>query len=220
MSRILVVDDDSATLALIVRMLTQAGHDATGVEAFEQGRQLLASVPFDLLITDIRLNGFNGLQLIITNPNPIPSIVITGFADSSLEAEVRHLGGDYLAKPFSPAALLNLVAQKLNLQGAFDVERRWTRKPVAEGLPARIETSRARIVDISYGGLRLELDSDPLAALPPAFDLALPTMDVAVRVKLVWQRRTARGNWLCGAALARTDPAAAAAWQGLVDAVA
>jgi hypothetical protein len=58
-----------------------------------------------------------------------------------------------------------------------------------------------------------------MAALPPSFDVTLPTKDVAVHVDLVWQRRTYQGNWLCGAVLSQTDPAAAAAWHGLVDAV-
>jgi hypothetical protein len=133
--------------------------------------------------------------------------------------EAKHLGADYLVKPFSPSALLTLIAEKLKPRVMFEIERRWTRKRVTEGLFAQLETARARVIDVSYGGLRLELQDDVPATLPSAFDVTLPTKDVAVHVELVWQSKTEEGNWLCGAALSHIDTVTAQAWHGLVDAV-
>jgi DNA-binding response OmpR family regulator len=115
-SKILIVEDDSANRTGLVQLLSGAGYEAIGAATFEQGRHLLTTETPDLLITDLRLEGFNGLQLIITQLRQIPAIVITGFADSSLEAEAARLGADYLIKPFSPSALLTLIAEKLRPQ--------------------------------------------------------------------------------------------------------
>jgi len=218
-SKILIVEDDNANRVGLVQLLHGAGYDAIGAATFEQGRQLLIAENPDLLITDLRLEEFNGLQLIITRLHSIPAIVITGFADRILEMEAKHLGADYLVKPFSPSALLTLIAEKLKPRVMFEIERRWTRKRVTEGLFAQIETARARVIDVSYGGLRLELQDDVPATLPSAFDVTLPTKDVAVHVELVWQSKTEEGNWLCGAALSHIDTVTAQAWHGLVDAV-
>jgi DNA-binding NtrC family response regulator len=216
-SKILIVEDDNANRSGLVQLLRGAGYDAIGAATFEEGRHLLIAENPDLLITDVRLEGFNGLQLIITQLNPIPAIVITGFLDRTLETEAKRLGADYLVKPFAPSALLTLIAEKLKPQVMFDVERRWTRKRV-EGLFAQLETARARVVDVSYGGLRLELQDVAADTLPPAFDVKLPAKAVAVHVELVWQSRTHDGLWLCGAALSHIDTVTAQAWQGLVDA--
>jgi len=219
-SRILIVEDDNANRAGLVQLLRGAGYEAISAATFEQGRQLLIAENPDLLITDLRLEGFNGLQLIITQLHPVPAIVITGFVDRTLETEAKRLGADYLVKPFSPLALLTLIAEKLKPKMMFDVERRWTRKRVTEGLFAHLASARARVVDVSYGGLRLELQDVATDTLPPAFDVTLPSKDVAVHVELVWKSKTDEGHWLCGAALSHIDSVTAQAWHGLVDAVA
>ena len=218
-SKILIVEDDSTNRTGLVQLLRGAGYDAIAAATFEQGRQLLTTENPDLLITDVRLESFNGLQLIITRLHSVPTIVITGFADRILETEAKHLGADYLVKPFSPSALLTLIAEKLKPK-VFEVERRWTRKRVTEGLFAQLETARARVVDVSYGGLRLELQDDAPDTLPPAFDVTLPTRDVAVHVELVWQSKTHDGTWICGAVLSHLNSVTAQAWHGLVDTVA
>jgi DNA-binding response OmpR family regulator len=215
-AKILIVEDDNSNRAGLIKLLNQAGYEAIGAATFEQGRRLLKVENPDLLITDLRLEGFNGLQLIITRLNPIPAIVITGYADRILETEAKHLGAAYLVKPFSPSALLTLIEERLKPHVTFDVERRWARKAVS--VPAQIDASPARVVDVSYGGLRLELDDESM--LPPSFDVRLPTKDVAVHVDLVWQTRTGDGSWLCGAALSQTDHRTATRWHGFVDAIA
>jgi DNA-binding NtrC family response regulator len=121
MAKVLVVDDDMSSRGFVLRLLQQAGYDTAAASTFEEARQMLTTEEPDLLVTDLRLEGFNGLQLIIANHRrPIPSIVITGFADPSLETEAKRLGADYLVKPFSQAALLGLVAQKLKPRAMSD----------------------------------------------------------------------------------------------------
>ena len=216
-AKILIVEDDNSNRTGLIQLLNQAGYDAIGAATFEKGRQLLKAENPDLLITDLRLEAFNGLHLIITRLNPIPTIVITGFADRVLETEAKHLGAAYLVKPFSPSALLDLIEERLKPPVAAGKERRWVRKPVSS-LPAQIDSSRARVIDVSYGGLRLELDDE--STFPPSFDVMLLTKDVAVHVDLVWQHRTDHGSWVCGAALSQANTATATLWHGFVDAIA
>ena len=221
-AKVLIVEDDDASRAGLTQLLEQQGYEVSAASSFEEGRRLLIAENPDLLITDVRLGEFNGLQLIITRRPRPPAIVITAFADRVLEDEARQLGADYVLKPFLPSALLRLVAKKLASvpQAPSQTARRWTRKQVAGGLLARVESARARIVDVSYGGIRFELSENPAWTLPPSFEVSVPASDVAVVADLVWQSRTEEGNWLCGAALSQADPSAAKVWSGFVDALA
>ena len=112
-SKVLIVDDDKTTREGLAEFLEEAGYEAVAVGTFEDATRILRTTPPDLLIADVRLGPFNGLQLVISTPQPIPAIIITGFADPVLEADARRRGADYVLKPVSPARLLDLVAQKL-----------------------------------------------------------------------------------------------------------
>jgi DNA-binding response OmpR family regulator len=111
--RVLIVDDDSATRSGLSELLNEAGYESTAVGTFRDALHILRTTPPDLLITDIRLDEYNGLQLVITAPRSVPTIVISGFADPVLESEARHAGAAYVAKPVNPAELLQLVKEKL-----------------------------------------------------------------------------------------------------------
>jgi DNA-binding response OmpR family regulator len=110
---ILVVEDDSATRLGLELLLKRAGYDVVATHSVAEGQRALEEAAPDLLIADVRLGAFNGLQLIAMNPLPIPAIVMTGFDDPVLEADARRLGAEYLLKPIVPAALLTLVKELL-----------------------------------------------------------------------------------------------------------
>ena len=168
-SKVLIVDDDKTTREGLAEFLEEAGYEAVAVGTFEDATRVLRTAPPDLLIADVRLGPFNGLQLVISSPQPIPAIIITGFADPVLEADARRRGADYVLKPVSPARLLDLVAQKLMAaRPGFGTPRRWERKPVIGGLAINVDDTPARIVDVSYGGLRFEMQRSQLAQGEPA----------------------------------------------------
>jgi DNA-binding response OmpR family regulator len=114
-ARILIVDDDEVYLAGIKELLEESGYEVFLADSFEDGKQLLRECRPDLLIVDVRLGAFNGLQLISTGDLHIPAIVVTGFDDTVLRADANVFGASYLVKPISPAALLALIDQKLSL---------------------------------------------------------------------------------------------------------
>jgi DNA-binding response OmpR family regulator len=214
-SKVLIVDDDKTTREGLAEFLEEAGYEAVAVGTFEDASRILRTAPPDLLIADVRLGPFNGLQLVISTPQPIPAIIITGFADPVLEADARRRGADYVLKPVSPARLLDLVAHKLAAaRPGFVTPRRWERKAVVGGLPISVDDAPARVVDVSYGGLRFEMDRK-LEGAPASLSIRLPTAQVSVKAKLVWENLVGEGTWICGAALAQETPE----WYGLVDAI-
>ena len=112
-SKILLVEDDDATRVGLSTLLERAGYDVVATESVQEGRSVLEEASPDLLITDVRLGAFNGLQLIAMSPRLVPTIVVTGFPDLVLEADARQLGAKFLLKPIEPAVLLTLVEELL-----------------------------------------------------------------------------------------------------------
>jgi two-component system, NtrC family, response regulator GlrR len=112
-ARILIVDDDQAYLAGMKELLEDAGYEVFLASNFEDGKLVLRDRRPDLLIVDVRLGAFNGLQLLSTGQVHIPAIVVTGFDDTVLRADASVFGASYLVKPISPSALLALIDRKL-----------------------------------------------------------------------------------------------------------
>jgi DNA-binding response OmpR family regulator len=218
--RVLIVEDNDATRTGLSELLARAGYRTQSTRSFEEGSRAMRDDPPDLLIADVRLGAYNGLQLLVTSPKRVPTIIMTGFPDPVLEADARHLGAQFILKPVAPDALLSLVEAQLAARPTQELSgptRRWARKQVAGELTAHVEDITARILDVSYGGMRFQLPREPHRDLPPSFNVVLPQSSVAVPVDLVWSSRDQQGAWLCGAVISGADPAVTQAWCGLVD---
>jgi DNA-binding NtrC family response regulator len=111
--KILIVDDEDGMRTFLSTILARAGYDIVTAESVQVGSSALAEALPDLLITDVRLGDFNGLQLLAMNPRAVPAIVVTGYPDPVLEAQARQFGAPFLLKPIEPAGLLTLVAELL-----------------------------------------------------------------------------------------------------------
>jgi histidine kinase len=117
-ARVLIVDDDEVYLDGMKELLEEAGYEVFLATSYEDGRLKLRDRAPDLLIIDVRIGAFNGLQLISTGQVRIPAIVVTGFDDTVLRADADGFGASYVVKPIKPAALLALIQQKLSSNGA------------------------------------------------------------------------------------------------------
>lgn len=110
--RILIADDDTEMRRLVVRALRYEGYDL--VEA-DSGSALLdalvdqmllhtQAVPFDLVISDLRMPGLTGMDVLRwlrSEDWVLPYILITGFGSSAVEHEALWAGADaILQKPF------------------------------------------------------------------------------------------------------------------------
>ena len=215
MANILIVDDHRVTRLGLAEMLADAGYRVVTAGSFQEARDILRDSPPDLLIADVRLGSFNGLQLVINYR--VPAIVITGHADSVLEAEARRVGAEYLVKPVDPEELMAVIREKLgSTPGVFTTPRRWTRKLVA-GLTAQVDDKPAKIVDVSYGGVKLEIRQSEGGVPPDSFQLQLPN-SMSLHADLVWKTMLTDDIWMCGATV-WPDESTARHWFGLVDTV-
>jgi DNA-binding NtrC family response regulator len=114
---ILVVDDDAASRELATDILETHGH---AVIALPDGRGALghlAAHPCDLILSDMRMPGLDGLGLLQAlqrkGPHP-PVIIATAYASIEHAVEAVKAGAyDYITKPFHPDRLARLVAKAL-----------------------------------------------------------------------------------------------------------
>ena len=91
----LVVHPNADTRATVVRTLRDAGFQTTGVAGFEAARQLLASEPVDVLVTEARLGDFHGLHLVLLARTANPAAfaaVIAAAHDTVLQRDVEGAG--------------------------------------------------------------------------------------------------------------------------------
>ena len=220
--KVLIVDDNEAARTGLAKILERADFTVFSAATFAEGRSALTKEQPDLLIADVRLGEYNGLQLLAGASRPMPAIIVTGYPDPVLEADARRMGAEYLVKPVSPSALVELVRNKLATpqEPIFRPARKWERKQISGSLPARVGDEPARVLDVSYGGLRLELERKPERPVPTSFTLDFPTSGVSVPVDVVWTTRVGEEHWVCGGSVMPTEPSATTAWHGLVDAVA
>ena len=117
-SRVLLVDDEPAVVETLRAILIEAGYETASATSFEDGRRLLLSSPApDVIVADVRLGSFNGLQLVLMRPATTAAIVISGHWDRMLEAEARQNGAAYLPKPVAAATLIETVARVLEQRG-------------------------------------------------------------------------------------------------------
>jgi DNA-binding NtrC family response regulator len=112
---VLVVDDEKNMRQTLTNLLTDEGYEARTAESAEQALQLLGSGEFLMVITDARLGGMNGYDLLARLngrwPN-LPTLMITAYATPKLAVEAIKAGAmDYLPKPFGPEELLHAVAR-------------------------------------------------------------------------------------------------------------
>jgi two-component system, NtrC family, response regulator HydG len=115
--RILVVDDSPDTLELIQRNLASQGHVVHTAASAADALALLDAMAVDLVVTDVRMPGLSGIDLVreVRTRHPgIELIVITGYATIEGAVEALQLGAwDYLAKPFTDEELFQAVRRVL-----------------------------------------------------------------------------------------------------------
>ena len=115
--KILIVDDDAIVVQSCVRILEMEGMETQVASTVEKGEKLLsekgASPPFELILTDVKMPGQDGFEMIRRarkiRPD-IPILMMTGYLTSKTMEKGRRYGADnYIAKPFTPDELVDAV---------------------------------------------------------------------------------------------------------------
>jgi DNA-binding response OmpR family regulator len=114
MARILVVDDDPAIRSLLTDILEMEGYDVAVAVDGTSAVQAVTTVNPHFVVLDVMmpgLDGFGVLDVIRAQPGePVPVLMLTAAAESDANTRAWANGVDYyLAKPFSPDAVLDLI---------------------------------------------------------------------------------------------------------------
>jgi len=154
MSTILLVDDDPDILKLVSLRLTAAGHAVREADSGERALALLAASRPDLVITDLKMDGMDGLALFdeIRKEAPtLPVIILTahGTIPDAVAATKRGVFA-FQPKPFDGKHLLDQVEQALKFSGAragqAGSEEEWRRDFVTQSPKMENVLHQARLV--------------------------------------------------------------------------
>ena len=111
--RVLAVDDNASLLRFLVSAFTASGCGVTAAPTAERALELIGSDEFDLVVSDIKMPGLTGLDLlraVKTRQPATPVVLITGAPSvNSAVFGLRHGAYDYLPKPFSIKEVQQLV---------------------------------------------------------------------------------------------------------------
>lgn len=120
--RILIVDDAEDMLELLRRHLEKAGFGVTAATTVPQAIDILARERIDIVVTDMRMPGISGLDLVRhvrENFRDTEILLITGYPSVGGAVEAMKTGAaDYLPKPFTSAELLAAIDRLIDKQRA------------------------------------------------------------------------------------------------------
>lgn len=122
--RVLVVDDEKAVRSVIHVHLTRLNMQVDRAQNVAEALQLLSENPYDLVITDVRMPGEDGLALLEKTKSKWPDtpvIVMTGFGSVEDAVHALKLGAtEYLLKPLGKEQLITVVEKALATQRLRD----------------------------------------------------------------------------------------------------
>ena len=123
---ILVVDDEKSQREILEMILSGEGYDVTTASSGEAAMKFVADRRFDLVLTDLKMTGMSGLDLLKELTNFDKSIIVIlltahGSVDSAVDA-LRLGAFDYLQKPYDKEKLLETVSRALKKLSTLDAE--------------------------------------------------------------------------------------------------
>jgi DNA-binding NtrC family response regulator len=123
---ILVVDDEKNQREILETNLSGEGYDVTTASSGEAAMKFVESRRFDLVLTDLKMTGMSGLDLLKELTNFDKSIIVIlltahGSVDSAVDS-LRLGAFDYLQKPYDSEKLLETISRALNKLSALDTE--------------------------------------------------------------------------------------------------
>jgi DNA-binding NtrC family response regulator len=123
---ILVVDDEKSQREILEMILSGEGYDVTTASSGEAAMKFVADRHFDLVLTDLKMTGMSGLDLLKELTDFDKSIIVLlltahGTVDSAVDA-LRLGAFDYLQKPYDREKLLDTISRALNKLSNLDAE--------------------------------------------------------------------------------------------------
>jgi len=133
MSNILVVEDEPIIQESLLRLLQRQGHDATGVASVAEAEENSINM-YDLIISDLRLPGEPGTEL-ISRAAPTPVLIMTSYSTVQSAVEAMKQGAvDYISKPFNHDVMIMTVKRILD-KASVEQQNTLLQKEVARNYP-------------------------------------------------------------------------------------
>lgn len=116
--KVLVVDDQSIVRETIEDILNREGFDISSASSGEEALEMMHKEKFDILLSDIKMPGMSGLELVEKAHHEVPdvvSILLTAYpsVDSIDQAIIRLGAFDYLLKPVRREKLCKIIARAM-----------------------------------------------------------------------------------------------------------
>ena len=128
MANILIVEDEPRMRRLLEISLGEDGHNVQTAEDAERGLKFLQREPADLVVTDLKLPGMNGLEFLQEGKRlnaALPFIVMTAYGSVETAVDAMKAGAsDYVLKPFTMAEMKLVINKELDVQQVRDENRR------------------------------------------------------------------------------------------------
>jgi two-component system response regulator FlrC len=113
--KVLVVEDDEGLREALVDTLSLAGYNCIEADSGESALLLLKNHQVDIVVSDVQMGGMSGLSLlksIKNQQNNLPVLLMTAYGTIDDAVQAMQDGAcNYIAKPFAPQVLLNMVSQ-------------------------------------------------------------------------------------------------------------
>ncbi len=119
-ARILIVDDETAHTRALCDTLRDRGYETTGFTTGDAALAALQETKFDLLLTDLKMPGMDGVELLAQALKIDPQLVgilMTGKGTIETAVQAMQAGAlDYILKPFKVSAILPVLARAVNVR--------------------------------------------------------------------------------------------------------
>jgi two-component system response regulator HydG len=136
MSRILLIEDDASFCKMLERFLVKNNYEVAAAFSAEEAKIKINNQKFDLIITDLRLPNYDGIELMgeFKEQFPdIPVILMTGYSDVTTAVKaIKNGAADYISKPFIPEEVLVVVSNALHTASKTTTNTRKVIKPKTE----------------------------------------------------------------------------------------
>ena len=134
--RVLVVDDEAKMQRVLEIMLQRMGHEVACASNGKDALQIMKSAPSDLVISDLRMPGMSGTELLRTLRelgNEVPVIIMTAYGTIESAVEAMKLGAcDYIVRPFEVEAL-EIAVGRILAEGRMRRQNDFLRQEVDKG---------------------------------------------------------------------------------------
>jgi two-component system, OmpR family, alkaline phosphatase synthesis response regulator PhoP len=156
-AQVLVVDDEGAIRYSVSKTLQRVGYQVAEASSGEEALEMMRSQPYDVVLTDIKMPGLTGVELLRQIKETAPDsivILMTGYASLGTAVEALRLGAhDYLIKPSSSQDIKSSVSR--GVERARNLRRR----------RALLETLRTNVFELSRAdaeNAKNAIDNTPL----------------------------------------------------------